>query len=83
MDDPEIKTNSCVVKIDSEVAGSPVVRALFELWREVVEKRGGQVICVGYPEDYLYSLTSLGLPALNGFSLASTEEEAVERLAGK
>ena len=75
--------NSCIVKIDSEVAGSPIVRALFGLWKEVVKTTGNQVICVGYPEDYLYSLTSLGLPTQKGFSLASTEKEAVEKLVGK
>jgi hypothetical protein len=77
----KIKTTSCVVKIQAEVAGSPVVRALFELWKEVVEEGvGGQVICVDYPPDYIDSLTSLGLPTLPGFSLAATEEEAIQRL---
>lgn len=80
---PGVENKSCIVKIDSEVAGSPIVRALFALWKEVVKTTGNQVICVGYPEDYLYSLTSLGLPTQKGFSLASTEDEAVKKLVGK
>jgi hypothetical protein len=76
----KVETTSCVVKIQAEVAGSPLVRALFELWKEVVGKEGGQVICVNYPPDYIDSLTALGLPTLAGFSLASTEAEAIQKL---
>ncbi len=71
---------SCIVKIQAEVAGSPLVRALFELWEEVVSTKGGQVICVNYPPDYIDSLTSLGLTAMPGFSLAASEEDAFAML---
>jgi hypothetical protein len=75
-----IETNSCIVEINSDVAGSPVVRALFELWREVTGRESGQVICVNYPQDYIASLTSLGLPSLGGFGLALTKEAAIQKL---
>jgi hypothetical protein len=77
------ETSSCIVEIQAEVAGSPVVRALFELWKEVVAKEGGQVVCVNYPHDYIDSLTSLGLPSLPGFNLAETKAEAIQQLTRK
>lgn len=76
----QIKMVSCIVQIRAEIAGSPLVRALFELWREVVEKEGGQVVCVGYPPDYIDSLTSLGLSALPGFALANDTDAVVKQL---
>lgn len=75
-------TTSCVVMIDSEVAGSPLVRALFELYREVVGRQSGQVVVASYPQDYQESLSSLGLPSLDGFRLAFDEEEAIGRVKG-
>ena len=74
-------TSSAVVEIKAKDAGSPVVRALFELWKEVVGNRGGQVVCASYPQDYIDSLTTLGLPALPGFSLAATVSDALRRVA--
>lgn len=75
-----LETKSCVIDIQSEVAGSPLVRALYELWQEVFRNQSGQVICVNYPDDYIDSLTSLGLPSLPGFSLDIGRKEAVERV---
>jgi hypothetical protein len=77
-----VKTNSCIVEIQSDVAGSPMVRALFDLWREIAGKESGQLVCVGYPQDYLDSLTALGLTTLPGFSLAGTRVQAVQKLRG-
>ncbi len=82
-DRAKLTTISCVVDINSEIAGSPLVRGLFELWREVVQKDGGQVVCVNYPKDYIDSLTSLGLPALAGFNLAGSTEEAIKILGAQ
>jgi hypothetical protein len=75
------EASSCVVEIQSEIAGTPLIRGLFELWKVVAEGEGGQVICVNYPPDYIDSLTSLGLLALEGFSLARTVQEAIQKLA--
>ncbi len=77
--DASVKTNSCIVMIEAETAGSPIVRALFELYKTVYAG-SGQVICVGYPQDYIDSLTTLGLTGLAGFSLANTKQEALGRL---
>ena len=75
------RTVSAVVEIKAKDAGSPVVRALFELWKKVVGGQSGQVVCVNYPQDYIDSLTALGLPALPGFSLAATVDDALRRVA--
>src|SRR6266850_2104118 len=82
-DKEKVNPSSCVIDIQSETAGSPVVRMRFELWREVGRYKGGQVICVNYPQDYIDGLTSLGLPGLPGFSLAGTTAEAIQKLTGK
>lgn len=74
-----LATRSCVVVIKAETAGSPLVRALFELYRTVYAG-GGQVICVDFPSDYIDSLTTLGLTTLPGFSLAGNKDEAISRL---
>ena len=75
-------TGSCVVIIEAQTAGSPLVRALFELYK-TVSADGGQVICIGFPSDYIDSLTTLGLTALPGFTLAGKKEEALSKLATK
>lgn len=79
--DSTVKTDSCIVEMKTEVAGSPVVRALSQLWREVVAGKAGQVVCVNYPHQYIDSLTTLGLLGMDGFALANTREEALNRLA--
>ena len=81
---PNVSTASCIVVIQPRVAGSPLARALFELWKEVVENpssRGGQVACVGYPKAYLDMLTVPGITDLAGFTLFDTKESALARLA--
>lgn len=70
---------SCVVVIESESAGSPLVRALFKLYERVTAE-GNQLICVNYPDDYIHSLASLGLPSLGGFSLMSSKQNALSKL---
>lgn len=44
------KTRSCVIDIQATTGGSPLDRALFDLYR-IVEAEGGQVIVSGYPAD--------------------------------
>lgn len=79
-DGKALSTKSCIVDIQSEVAGSPLVRALYNLWEEVFRNQAGQVICVNYPDEYIDSLTSLGLPSLPGFSLDVNKTQAIKRL---
>ncbi len=73
-------SKSCIVEIQSEVAGSAIVRALFDLWKEVADKEKDQLICVNYPRDYIGSLNAIGLTTLRGFSLAESVEEALRQL---
>src|ERR1700719_3048833 len=49
-----IRTKSCVVWIKSATAGSPMVRALFELFK-IVDAGGGTLYCADFPEDYMAS----------------------------
>ncbi len=72
----EVEGKNCIVKIEADVAGSEIVRALFELWQEVYY-RDGVLTCVNYPEEYIDSLLSLGLPSQEGFRLATTVEDAL------
>lgn len=77
--DPKTTMRSCVVAIQAETAGSPLVRSLFELYK-LVNAGGGQVVVANYPADYIDSLTFLGLTDLDGFETAPTEEAALKML---
>lgn len=68
---------ACILEIDSETAGSPIVRGIFELYK-VVNADGGALYCANYPANYMESLTSLGLPALPGFQPTRDLEEALQ-----
>ncbi len=75
----EPPNRSCIAVIESETAGSPLDRALFELYKRVVAE-GQQLLCVNYPAAYIHSLASLGLPTLKGFGLRSSQETAIKEL---
>jgi hypothetical protein len=68
------------VSIKAKTAGSPLVRAIFELYK-VVSAEAATLFCASYPENYMESLTTLGLPALPGFKLTKTLEEALQEAA--
>ena len=77
LQDPDLKDErSCVVVIDADTAGSPLVRALFELYK-VVTRANGKLVVGCYPEHYIESLSALLLPALGGFSLAASRTDAL------
>jgi hypothetical protein len=77
-----LSSSSCVVVIEAQTAGSALLRALFELYKEVTGI-GGQLICAGYPSDYLEGITSSGLSELPGFILASDKREALKKASAK
>jgi hypothetical protein len=77
----EPTARSCLVVIVADTAASPVVKALFELYR-AVGAVGGSVGVVGYPAEFIDSINSLGLPSLAGFDLFPTEDEALSELRG-
>ena len=70
---------SCIIVIAADTAGSPLVRALFELYK-VVKADDGQLYCVSYPDAYIDSLTSLGLTVLPGFYLCTSMTEALAKV---
>jgi hypothetical protein len=65
----------CILTISASVAGSPVVRGIFELYK-VVRARSGNLFCANYPREYVRALADLGLPSLPGFELCGSAEEA-------
>jgi hypothetical protein len=67
---------ACILWIKAKTAGSPLVRAIFELYK-VLHAEEATLYCAEYPENYMESLTSLGLPALPGFKLTETVEKAL------
>ena len=71
--------NDCILSIKASVAGSQVVKGIFELYK-TVRARSGILLCAEYPPDYVRALTDLGLPALPGFWLCGTLDEAREKL---
>ena len=70
------KAKDCVVVINADIAGSPIVRALIELYILVFSKRG-QVLLAEYPDAYFESLTSAALPDQPGFRTFLTKEDAL------
>jgi hypothetical protein len=75
------KSSSVVVDIKAQTAGSPLIRALVSLHQDVSAHKG-QLICVGYPTQFLPSLNALGVTSLPGFKMKLTREEAVASLGG-
>ena len=70
----------CVVVIEAKTVGSPLLRALFELYKKIAAE-GGEVRVAGFPPDYKEVLNALGMSALRGFSLSRSEDEALKELA--
>lgn len=76
----EEKGPECVVVIQASTAGSPLIRALLELYKTVTAN-GGQLRLVDYPLEFRDSLAALGFRSLPGFAHAATIDKAVEELA--
>ncbi len=73
------KSPSVVINIKATTAGSPLIRALVKL-HTAAKGNKGRLICVGYPLDYLPSLTSLGLLNQPDFTVDDDEASAIARL---
>ena len=72
----------CIVVIEADTGGSPLVRALFALYNSVTKARGHHLVIVGYPLEYLHSLNALGLTALPKFRLETRKlDDALALLA--
>ena len=75
---PGATSRSCIVMVKAQIAGSPFIRALYDLYRHVASE-GGDLRIVNYPVDYIPSLSSLGLlRGLKGFHLYGSEAEALK-----
>jgi hypothetical protein len=70
----------CIVVVEAPYAGSLFVKALFKLYEQVRDK-GGRVICAQYPDDYIDTLLTLGLPQLPGFDVVDGINQALGELA--
>lgn len=75
---PSFVPRACVLWIKASTAGSSLVRAIFEFYK-VLNADEAVLFCAEYPANYLESLTSLGLPALPGFKLTMTGDEAIKK----
>ena len=70
----------CVVIIKATTAGSPLIRALLELYKTVTANNG-ELRLVDYPQEFRHSLSTLGFRTLPGFAHSATIDKAVEELA--
>ena len=78
-----VKENkSLIVDVQANTAGSPLIRALVNVHKHVLARKG-QLICAGYPKDFLPSLHALGLTSLPGFRLALNREDALRSAENK
>jgi hypothetical protein len=66
---------SCVAVIETRVATSQLIRIVFQLYRECQRHHGRLYVCK-FPEEYMISLSTLGLTELPGFELAENEDDA-------
>ena len=70
----------CVVVIKASTAGSPVIRALLELYKTVTAN-GGQLRLVDYPREFREGLSTLGFRSLPGVAHSATVNDAVREVA--
>lgn len=68
----------CVIELIPDVAGSGVVRAILEAYKEVTQNKGALFV-QGYPHEYLAAMTAVGMTTLPHFHLANSVAGAVER----
>lgn len=71
-------SRSCVLEMETGMAGSSTVRALFELYK-AVRAQAGSLFCVGFPTDNLLAITTLGMHKLPGFQLKGTLKLAIDQ----
>ena len=72
-------TPSCVIVLNAKAAGSPLLKALYNLYQHVFQQ-GGQVKVVGFPPDFIALLNSTGLTSFRGFSLVYDVPTALRQI---
>jgi len=75
---PNAKTQLVVLHFDSEVAGSPVIRALIKMYGPISSGQKGQLVVANYPPDFLPALQALGVTSLRGFRLVANRDAGIE-----
>jgi len=73
----QAKGKSLVLDFQTEIAGSPVVRALIKV-HGFVSSQGGQLLVANYPPDFLPALQALGVTSLKGFRLVTNREAGIQ-----
>ena len=81
---PETHANrhGCVIVIDADTAGSPLIRALLELYKTVTVD-GGHLRVVDFPLEFRDSLNTLGFRTLPGWGYSISKEEALKDILGQ
>jgi hypothetical protein len=74
----DAKSKSLVLNFQSDIAGSPVVRALIKMHSFLSRGQKGQLLVANYPADFLPALQALGVTTLPGFRLVSNRDVGVE-----
>ena len=69
----------CVVVFKASTAGSPVIRALLELYK-TVSANHGELRLVDYPREFRDSVSMLGFRSLPGFAHSVNIDEAVREI---
>ena len=77
--DASAKSKSLILVIRADTAGSALVQALVRLY-QAVARESGHLFCVGYPDEYLPSLSALGVTGLPLFHIAPSREAAIAYL---
>jgi len=71
------KTKSVVLDFQSDIAGSPVIRALIKM-HGFLSSGQGQLLVANYPPDFLPALQALGVTSLRGFRLVTNRQVGIE-----
>src|ERR1035438_3623587 len=72
------KTKSVVLDFQSDIAGSPVVRALIKMHGFLSSGQKGQLLVANYPPDFLPALQALGVTSLPWFRLVTNRQVGIE-----
>jgi hypothetical protein len=75
-------STSCVVVLDANTAGSPLLKALRNLHSRVSSEKGNLAV-VGFPPRFIALLNSLGLPSYKDFLLSRDKDSAVAEVRSR
>ena len=70
---------NCIIELRATAVNSAVIYALYELHKQC-KRGGGRLYVVGYPKDYIQSLSSLGLADAPTFRLSASTAAALQEI---